>query len=68
LDLKSRAMRLALLDDVPMTAKGIEVLRRIVEEKDLYLWTTNTTDQYDTENPKDGEIIVEGGEVFFKKD
>lgn len=65
LDIKPKAMRLALLDDVPMTKMGIDLLNKLCEEKDLHLWTTQTSDQYSTEDPDKGQVIIENGEIFF---
>ena len=65
LDEKPKALRLAILDDVPMTQKGIDVLLRICEERNIQLITSKTDDRYDKESLTDNEIVIEGGEVFF---
>ena len=65
LDLKEKCLRLCVLDSVPLTKLGVEVMTKICEEKNVQLITSYTDDHYDLENLNDGEIVVEGGEVFF---
>ena len=66
LNLKPKALRLAIVDDVAFTSKGLAVLAKMCEDFDVQL-ITSKTDDYDKENIADGEIIIEGGEVFFNK-
>lgn len=65
LDLKPKALRLCILDGIPYTSKGLEIVSKICEEKNLQLITAQTDDRYDTENVPENEIIIEGGECFF---
>ena len=67
LDEKPKALRLAILDDVPMTQKGIDVLLKICESRNLQLITSKTDDRYDKHSLDDSEIVIDGGEVFFNK-
>ena len=66
LNLKPKALRLAIVDDVAFTSKGLAVLAKMCEDFNVQL-ITSRTDDYDKTNIPDGEIIVEGGEVFFNK-
>lgn len=65
LDLKPKALRLCILDDIPFTNKGISVLTRICEDRNIQLITSRTDDRYDKDKLTDSEIIIEGGECFF---
>lgn len=67
LDLKPKALRMAFIDDISVTKRSIEMLNKVCDEYNLKLWTTNAQDDYDVNNIPDGEIIVEGGEIFFNK-
>jgi ABC-type dipeptide/oligopeptide/nickel transport system ATPase component len=66
LNLKPKALRLAIVDDVAFTSKGLAVLAKMCEDFNVQL-ITSKTDDYDKENIADGEIIIEGGEIFFNK-
>jgi hypothetical protein len=65
LDLKPKALRIAFIDDISVTRKSIEMLERVCTENDLRLWTSYAKDDYDLQNLADGEIVVQGGEIFF---
>lgn len=65
LDLKEKCLRLCVLDSVPLTKLGVEVMTKICEEKNVQLITSYTDDHYNLENLDDNEIVVEGGSVFF---
>lgn len=65
LDLKPKALRLCILDDIPFTNKGISVLTRLCEDRNIQLITSRTDDRYDKDKLTDSEIIIEGGECFF---
>lgn len=67
LDMKSKALRMAFVDDISVTKKSIEMIERVCGEFDLKLWTSYAKDDYDLEDIPDGEIVVEGGSVFFNK-
>lgn len=66
LNLKPKALRLAIVDDVAFTSKGLAVLEKMCEDFNVQLITART-DDYDKTNIPEGEVIVEGGEVFFNK-
>lgn len=65
LDLKPKALRLCILDGIPYTSKGLEIVSKICEEKNLQLITAQTDDHYSVDNVPENEIIIEGGECFF---
>lgn len=65
LDLKSKALRLAILDSIPYTSYGLETVRKVCEEKNLRLITAQTDDRYDRENISEDEIVIENGELLF---
>lgn len=65
LDLKDKCLRLCVLDSVPLTRLGVEVMTKICDEKDVQLITSYADDHYDLENLEDNEIVVENGCVFF---
>ena len=67
LNLKPKALRMAFIDDISVTKKSIEMLNRVCDELNLRLWTTFAKDDYDLANIPDGEIVVEGGEIFFNQ-
>ena len=64
LNLKSKALRIAFIDDVAFTSKDVSVLADIAEQLNLKLITA-WTHEADRENLIDGQVLVEGGEVFF---
>lgn len=66
LDLKPRALRLAFIDDVAFTPRDIDVLTDIAERLDLRLITA-WTHEADKQELLDGQVLVEGGEIFFDK-
>lgn len=65
LDIKPKALRIAFIDDISVTRKSIEMLERVCTENSLRLWTSYAKDDYDLDNLADGEIVVQGGEIFF---
>jgi len=67
LNLKDKVLRMAFVDDISVTKKSIEMIERVCGEFDLKLWTSYAKDNYNLENIPDGEIIVEGGQIFFNK-
>lgn len=66
LNLKEKSLRLAIIDDVAYTEKGLEVLYKISEDLNVQLFTCRTSD-YDKNSIKEDMIIMEGGEAFFNK-
>lgn len=67
LDLKPKALRLAILDSIPYTTMGLETVRKICMDKNLRLITAQTDDHYDVEDIPEDNIIIEGGEALFAK-
>ena len=66
LNLKPRALRLAFIDDVAFTPRDIAVLTDISERLDLRLITA-WTHEANKQELLDGQVLVEGGEIFFNK-
>lgn len=65
LNLKDKALRLAFVDDVAFTERDLAVLSDVAERLDLSLITA-WTHEADKTGLIDGQVLVEGGEVFFK--
>lgn len=65
LNLKDKALRLAFVDDVAFTTRDLDVLRDISEKLDLNLIVA-WTHEVDKNTLFDGQVMVDGGEVFFK--
>lgn len=66
LNLKPKALRLATIDDVAFTTKGLSVLSRLCEDLDVQLITAKTADPK-IEELQDGEVLVQNGELFYNK-
>lgn len=64
LDKKPKALRLAFVDDVAFTPRDIDVLTDISERLDLRLITA-WTHEADSSNLLDGQVLIDGGEIFF---
>lgn len=62
---KAKVFPYIFLDDVPMSGNATAVLARIAEENTINVITSFTGD-FDRDKLKDNELLVEGGEVFFK--
>ena len=64
LDLKKKALRLAIVDDVAFTEKGIQILSDLCEKFNIQLIAGRTiapsVDSLDS-----SQILVDGGEIFF---
>lgn len=67
LNLKPRALRIAFVDDVAFTKSDVNVLANVAEELDLKLITA-WTHEADVTDLMDGQVLVDGGEVFFNKE
>lgn len=65
LNLKDKALRLTFVDDVAFTERDLSVLSDVAERLDLTLITA-WTHEADKDQLLDGQVLVEGGEVFFK--
>lgn len=66
LDLKKKALRLVILDAVPMTDLGIGILSRICEEKNIQLITDQTWNTPSLDSLDDHTVVVENGELLFR--
>lgn len=64
LNLRPKALRIAFIDDVAFTRRDVDVLSDIAEKLNLKLITAWTY-EVDKENLIDGQVVVEGGEIFF---
>jgi len=67
LDLKDKALRLVILQAVPMTSKGLAILAKVCDEKKVQLITDQTDEHYDLNSLDDSTVVMENGEVFFNK-
>lgn len=65
LDLKDKALRLAFVDDVAFTERDLTILSDLAERLDLKLITA-WTHEADKDALLDGQVLVDGGEIFFK--
>lgn len=61
---KSKILPYLWIDQVPIDLKTKELLDRMSEELGLWLFV-NWTGDFDKATLKDGEILVENGEIFF---
>jgi hypothetical protein len=61
---KSKALPYLWIDQVPIDKKTRQLLEKMSEELGLWLFV-NWTGDFDAESLKDGEILIENGEVFF---
>ncbi len=61
---KAKAMRYIYIDDVPIDNKTIKILEEMTEKLDIHVFLNHTGD-FDKSELKDGEILIQGGEVFF---
>ena len=66
LSLKVKAMRYLFIDDIPIDKKTQALLGKMCEELNLNIFV-NITGDFEVESLKDGEILVQGGELFFNK-
>jgi hypothetical protein len=64
LSLKPKALRYMYIDNVPMDKRTQEVLLSMCEKLDLTIFLTVTGD-FEKDSLHNGEILIEGGEVFF---
>jgi energy-coupling factor transporter ATP-binding protein EcfA2 len=61
---KPKALRYMYIDNIPIDRKAQEVLADMCEKLQLRVFV-NITGDFDKDGLKDGEILIEGGEVFF---
>ena len=64
LSLKPKALRYMYIDNVPMDKRTQEVLLEMCEKLDLTIFLTITGD-FEKDSLQNGEILIDGGEVFF---
>lgn len=63
---KHKTLPYLFIDDVPFDNKTIKLIEKMA--KDLGLWLfVNWTGDFTSKGLKKGEVLVEGGELFFKK-
>lgn len=63
---KSKTMPYLWIDQVPLDNKTIELLKKMSEELNLWLFV-NWTGDFDREGLQAGEILIENGEIFFNE-
>jgi len=63
---KIKSMPYLFIDDVPLDNKTIKLLNKMSNELNLMLFV-NYTGDFSTKGLKPGEVLVENGEIFFKK-
>src|SRR5690606_31763366 len=61
---KAKTMPYLWIDQVPLDNKTIELLKKMSEELNLWLFV-NWTGDFDREGLQAGEILIENGEIFF---
>lgn len=62
---KEKAMRYLWIDNVPIDAKTKKLLNKMGEDLGVVI-IVNITGDFSKETLENGEILIEGGEVFFK--
>lgn len=67
LNLKPKALRLAIIDEVAFTEKGVSILSKICEEFNVRLFTGRTIAP-EVDKLTDSQILIQGGELFFGND
>ena len=63
---KPKALRYLWIDNVPIDQKTRELLENMGEELDLTIFI-NMTGDFDRKTLNSGEILIDGGEVFFNQ-
>ena len=66
LNKKPKALRYLWIDNVPIDKKTKELLNIMGEKLNLTIFI-NITGDFDKENLESGEILLDGGEVFFNE-
>lgn len=64
LNLKPKALRLAIIDEVAFTEKGVGILSKICDEFNVRLFTGRTIAP-EVKDLTDSQILIQGGELFF---
>lgn len=65
LNLKDKAMRYMFIDNIPIDTPTQKLLEDMAKKLNLTIFL-NITGDFDQNSIKDGEILVQGGEIFFK--
>jgi hypothetical protein len=66
LNQKPKAMRYLYIDNIPIDKKTRDLIEQMAESLNLRIFL-NITGDFDKSNLNNGEILVEGGEVFFNE-
>lgn len=61
---KPKALRYMYIDNIPMDSKVRALIERMTEELNLTVFL-NITGDFEKKELKDGEILINGGEIFF---
>jgi len=64
LDLKKKALRLAIVDDVAFTERGVQILADLCDKFNIKLIAGRTIAPT-VDTLADSQILVDGGEIFF---
>lgn len=62
---KPKALRYMFIDDHPIDKKTRGLLEKMCEELDIHIFV-NVTGDFDKSSLKDGEMLIEGGELILK--
>jgi len=62
--LKKKALRLAIVDDVAFTEKGVQILADLCDKFNIKLIAGRTIAPT-VDTLADSQILVDGGEIFF---
>lgn len=63
---KHKTLPYLFIDDVPFDKKTIKLVEKMAKEMGLWLFV-NYTGDFSSKNLKKGEVLVQGGELFFNK-
>ena len=64
MDKKPKAMRYMFIDNIPVDDKTLELLEEMGKDLNLHI-LMNITGTFSKNDIKEGEILIDGGEVFF---
>ena len=68
LDKKPTAIRLAVIDEMPLTALGVKVMTSVTERYNVQLITTYADTHYSLDDVEKGVIVIENGRAFFNEE
>lgn len=66
LDKKPKSLRYMFIDNIPVDDKTLSLLDEMGREMNLHI-LMNITGTFDKADLKDGEILIDGGEIFFNE-